>query len=582
MRNLTRDSRTVHPSELRKPNVQPAAQERRGFTLPELLISVSVSGLLMVSLGSALNITARSLRPDAAAAVSLDSGRSLRMIQEDLRFATRILERGPRSIRMLTTDADRSGKGDIVLYSWTGTAGDNLLRSVNGSTAIPICEDVTDFNIALSTRGESLKIPEPSAPTNESLFRQQTSTSSLDWDYVDSANAYGQLISPALFLSTARPSADDEWQMTRVDFFAAREYSWSGSTYRFQLTKASDDGLPTNETIYTETRDPNIVSSSGSWTSISLTGLPWLDASQNIAMTFTYGSGFNRLVLPRREDSSVTGYLGTDESPSQWLRPAGQRSLVYRVYGRVRPKTHDDQEEPARRFQTAELRLTTSALGGTPMYAAAEFLNKPLDATVLADTDFSNNLITDDSNFDGAADWTLSATGSGNSSAIAGGLWTATNQAIQLASAIPAGVQTEIEVSGRDTTSSSGSVMIRAAGRQAAGGNSISILVTLALQSNGTQTLVLFEETSTNTFVRREQFTMLNSTRQDIRLILNPVRESVAVWVNGVLLTTCRLSMISAPALPSAVQVQASGNSCEFDYCKVLTRSLTTTETVLP
>ena len=89
-------------------------------------------------------------------------------------------------------------KEDIVLYSWTGTVGADLLRSVNGSTAIPVCEDVTDFNIALSTRGETQKIPQPSASTSESLFRQQTSTSSLDWDYVDSSNAYGQLISPAL------------------------------------------------------------------------------------------------------------------------------------------------------------------------------------------------------------------------------------------------------------------------------------------------------------------------------------------------------------------------------------------------
>ena len=216
------------------------------------------------------------------------------------------------------------------------------------------------------------------------------------------------------------------------------------------------------------------------------------------------------------------------------------------------------------------------------MYAAAEFLNKPLDATVLADTDFASNSITDDSNFDGVADWALSVTGSGNSSAVAGGLWTATNQAIQLSSLIPAGVQTEIEVSGRDTTSSTGSVMIRAAGLQSTGGNSVSILATLTLQSNGTQTLILYEETSTNTFVKSDQFTMLNSSRQNIRLVLNPVRESVAVWANGVLLTTCRLSLSGTPALPSTVQVQASGNSCEFDSCKVLTRTLTTTETVLP
>ena len=309
MRQLTNQRRSLLQRGSDTQAAPRTSQRRCGFTLPELLISVSVSGLLMVSLGSALNIATRSLRPDAAAAVSLDSGRSLRMIQEDLRFATRIIDRGPRSVRMLTTDADRSGKGDIVLYSWSGTVGDDLMRSVNGSTAIPICEDVTDFNIALSTRGETQRIPEPSAPTSESLFHQQTSTSSLDWQYVDSANAFGQLISPSLFLSTAKPGANDEWQITRVEFYAARLYSWGGSTYRFELDRATDDGLPTHDALYTEFRDPNIISSSGGWTSISMTGLPWLDATQNVAMTFTYQSGFNQLALPVRESSSVTGYL---------------------------------------------------------------------------------------------------------------------------------------------------------------------------------------------------------------------------------------------------------------------------------
>jgi hypothetical protein len=216
------------------------------------------------------------------------------------------------------------------------------------------------------------------------------------------------------------------------------------------------------------------------------------------------------------------------------------------------------------------------------MYAAAEFLNRPLDATILAETDFAEFSITSDSNFDGSADWTLSSTGSGSSSTVSGGLWTATNRAIQLNSAIPSGVQTEIEVSGRDTTSSSGSVLIRAAARHSSGGDSISVLATLTLQANGTQTLILYEETSTNTYEKREEWPMLNSTLQEIRMVLNPERDSVAVWVNGILLTTCRLSLMDSPALPSTVLVQASGNSCEFDYCNVLTRSLTTTETVLP
>lgn len=54
---------------------QGAAQpsSRRGSTMAELLVSVGVSGILLVGLGSALTIVTRSLRPDAATVVTLDA-----------------------------------------------------------------------------------------------------------------------------------------------------------------------------------------------------------------------------------------------------------------------------------------------------------------------------------------------------------------------------------------------------------------------------------------------------------------------------------------------------------------------------
>ena len=104
----------------------------------------------------------------------------------------------------------------------------------------------------------------------------------------------------------------------------------------------------------------------------------------------------------------------------------------------------------------------------------------------------------------------------------------------------------------------------------------------LTLHSDGTQELAIYEETGTNTFSLLAQYRTLASTQQELRLVLNPQHQSLAVWVNGVFIQSLYIKPLAAPSLPSTVQIQAYGNSCEFDSCNVLTRSVTTTETVLP
>ncbi len=115
---------------------------RRGFTMAELFASVVVSGILPVGLGSALTMVTRSLRPDASTAVTLDAAPCVRMLQEDLGYSSHIFSRSSTSVKMLTTDADRDGRRDVVEYSWSGTSGAALNRTVNGGSPVAVCRDV--------------------------------------------------------------------------------------------------------------------------------------------------------------------------------------------------------------------------------------------------------------------------------------------------------------------------------------------------------------------------------------------------------------------------------------------------------
>ncbi len=555
---------------------------RRGFTLPELLVSVTVSGLVMVSLGSALTVATRSIRPDASSAVTLDGVRCVRTLQEDLRFATQILDHSPTSIRVVTTDADQDGNADVVQYSWSGVSRAGLTRSINGGTAIAVCEDVTDFSLSLATRNETQAVPLPPVEGSEILLDQYTSTSGTTAVGVGYFEACAQYVHPSAFLSTALLGSSDEWQISQVDFYASKTMSTSGSSYGFEIVKATADGLPTHDLLYTDALDPDDASSSGGWLSLETEGLPWLDATQGVTLKFTYVDGWNRLTLLETASGAGDGFQTTDSGTANWLRPATNRSLLFRVYGRVRTKTHQEQQEPARRFQMADIRLAAASLTDGPLYAAAEFLNRPLDAGLQADSDFTTYSITDDSNRDGFADWLLTSTSGTGSSTVASGKWTATNRAIKLTPVIRAGQQVDVRVTGRDTSSASGGVLARAAVLQRAGGKSVSAMAYLTLQSDGTQVLAIYEEIATDSFLQRTQFRMLDSTLQDLRMVLNPQNQTLAVWVNGVFMESIRLQLLASPSLPSTVQIQAYGNSCEFDLCGVSTRAITTTETVLP
>lgn len=568
--------RMIHRSE--SGNGAPSC---RAFTLPELMIGITVSGFVMVSLGSALTIATRSIRPDSSSSVTLDAARGLKLLQEDIRFSTQVLDHSPTSIRLVTTDANEDGNQDVVQYAWSEISGDDLLRSVDGGPAVSICDDITDFNIGLATRDSATAIPSPSIAGSEQLLDDFASTGTSTQKTVNEGEAYAQFIHPSRFPASATPGSGDEWQITRIEYFASKTAFFFSGEYQVDVLKATEDGLPSHETLYSVQMDSRDASSSGSWLSVAMDGLPWLDSTEGVTVTFSHLNGYNCLALRMAEASSANGYLTTDSSESEWLRPATNRSLLFRVYGRIRSRTHLDQQEPARRFQMASIRLAATSLSEGPLHAAAEFLNKPLDATLFADTDFSANSITSDSNRDGLADWALTVTGSPNSSTVASGKWTVKNEAIRLTPSIAAGQPVDIQVCCRSALTS-GRVIIRSAVPQLTGGQSISALAYLTLQSDGTQTLAVYEETGTNTFVRRSQYPMLSSSLQTVRLVLNPQSKSLAVWVNGVFLESLNAGLITAPSLPSTVQVQAYGDTCEFDSCTVLTRSVASTEIILP
>ncbi|MBL8811340.1 MAG: prepilin-type N-terminal cleavage/methylation domain-containing protein [Planctomycetaceae bacterium] len=555
-----------------KPSSSAEHLRRAGFTLAELLVSVTVAGILLVGLGSALTMVTRSMRPDASAAVTLDAARAIRLLEDDLRFSSHVLSRSATSVKLLTTDADQNGNPDVVEYNWSGTSGASLTRTVNGGTAVAVCADVVDFALEFLNDGESRAVLTSSAAGGEVLLQSHTSTSNMTWHTVGYSDAYGQLIQPSSFTGTAALTGSDEWKITRVDYYAKRE-TYDSATYRFDLDLAGDDGLPSHEHLYQATLDPSVASSTGGWYSVAVSDCPWIDATQPVTLTLTYLDDSNRLMIVESSASGASGMLTTDESATEWLRPSHNRSLLYRVYGMKRTKAHSDESVSVRRLMFANIRLATSALVAQPLHAGAELMNRPFDTTHKALTNFSNWSLTDDSNSDGSVDWNVSATSSPSTSTVASGLWTASSQSLQLNGSIAAGSTVQTHVVCRDTSSATGGIQIRMAVPTTSSSSSVSSLLMLELQSDGSQTLTVYEEASTNVYAKAAQYRSLVSGLQDIHCVMNTSSQTLHVWVNGVWMGAHRIGLISSPSVTATVQIQAGASSCEFDACEVCTWS---------
>ena len=121
-------------------------RRHRGYTLLELVVSLPLMTLLMVGLGSAIHISARSM-PDGkgAASATMHAGAALDLLESELSCATSITSRSGAEIVFVTPDRTGDSIAESLRYRWAGAAGNPLTREFNGSAAETLIPSVQDF-----------------------------------------------------------------------------------------------------------------------------------------------------------------------------------------------------------------------------------------------------------------------------------------------------------------------------------------------------------------------------------------------------------------------------------------------------
>ena len=120
----------------------------RGYTMIELVVSLSIMSVLLGSMVLTIWVAAGSIDDVSSPVARITSANDvLEEITSELRLALSFNERTPHSASFTVPDRDDDGLRETIRYAWSGVPGDPVSREYNGGRAVAIVEDVHHFDL---------------------------------------------------------------------------------------------------------------------------------------------------------------------------------------------------------------------------------------------------------------------------------------------------------------------------------------------------------------------------------------------------------------------------------------------------
>ncbi|HWP41430.1 MAG TPA: hypothetical protein VNL70_10930 [Tepidisphaeraceae bacterium] len=299
------------------------------FTLVEVVLTVVIVAVIMLGIQSAMLLAGRA-NPDrnGAAQMILRAASAIDQLRGDLAYATSITTTGGSSIEFVVADRNNDGSPETIRYSWSGVAGDPLMRSINARSPVAIAADVRELQFVYDRRSEA-----QATTYSESGEILLSSLDSLGLLYlgdfaVDSSNWVGQYFRPSL------PAGAVKWRVTRVKLRARSHGSASGQA-RIQIRAPRPGGPFPGVVLEEAVLYENTLSS----------GYTWQEFIFSSATERPAGSGACLVVQWQRDthacDVQYQALFGsapnadlvvTNNSGQSWSMPFGQ-DLCHYIYG---------------------------------------------------------------------------------------------------------------------------------------------------------------------------------------------------------------------------------------------------------
>ena len=307
----------------------PRSTETRGFTLLELITAVTISAALVGAMAVLIATSASAMeRGVDGSAHDREAGRALADLEIDRSEATKFFEPSATSIWCEVPDRTDDGVPEHIRYSWSGNAGDPLLRAPTGTPAV-VAADV-------HLRPGPLRAAGPGTESEERLLASFTAhPGSTSTAFSAGYTSWcAQIFRPNFAADVV------SWKVTRVRFRAKRIPPHDGA-YMVALVPLDTSRNPTAPALASMNISESTLGSGYAWHSGAFAACPALNPGQAVALRFSGVSGTDgqcdveMLVSSTPTMPFNSWAAATANSGTTWTAYPQTRNLVYEVYGTV-------------------------------------------------------------------------------------------------------------------------------------------------------------------------------------------------------------------------------------------------------
>ena len=532
---------------------------RPGLTLVELVVSMAISGLVLVAIASTMLLAGKALPGRDAAGVTLEAARVADQIAEELHHAICIPEYSATAVTFTVADRNGDGTPEIIRYAWSGNPGDPLTRRYNGGTALGVLDDVQVFNLTYDRKTVTEVYPGPAVEGPEVCLSSYYPASGFGFRISKTA-WMGQYFQPSLSGNAL------SWRVTRV-LFAAKICRPPADQLLVQLRPIDAGRKPTGVILAERIVQEANLTAYYEWVEVWFDDVAGLSPGQGLAMVLAHpgvGGACARVLY----DTSGWGRLKSASAGGSWAYNSG-KCMHYYIYGKVSTPGAD---QAAARQHVTGVRMAVRAGddGAARVDTAVETVNAPEVLSAIWQCDFDADPTAIDFGGDGSTDWTSGAAGGFDPRTLDGGVWKA-NRILGTEPANRFGELTTVDVRLRSTAISGVGAGV-AVNADWVSGNCAGIFARVQLQVDDTQKLIVYNTIGMAGHRALVTVAGLSGGFVDLRLLIDPNADTVNVAVNGTDRGTYTYEKVAGASVVAAgrcVSLLPGGSAAEFDFVRV-------------
>ncbi len=519
---------------------------------------MAVMSLLTLGMVSAIRIATHALPNAERPAHKVNrSGGVLANLADELSTAIHITERSPSAITFTVADRNNDGSPENIRFAWSGTKGAALTRQYNHGSAATVLDDVHQFDLGFTKRSVIEQYSGAAVDSAETLLvARDVPVVPADFAIKDKA-WIGQYFRPTL------PVGATAWRVTRV-LVMARVHGANKGITSVQLRLPAADNTPSGTILEEVPMLESALSASYAWEQFAFSANSGLSPNEGLCLVLARQLKDAHLGDVLFDAGGGSGLLDTPDASKTWSSSL-TTSMVYYVYGTY---MIPGPPQTAKRDYVTEVQVALQIGSDTAsrLETSVLTLNTPEVLSDVWESDFSSDPTALDINGDGVVDW-AEAQGIFLVSSLVSDVWEANGTVtLGISPSVALTEMTTIRVGYRDPLVAGNGARFRTEFDQSGGGMAV-ITAALELNADGTQTLTLTHDTGPAVPEKLAVCAGLPSGFIDLRMILDPVADTVAAFVDGVHMGT--YGYVSYGGSSNATTISGVNVPAEFDYVSI-------------